>query len=94
MKAQHNHQHNNHAHMVEDFRKKFWLSLFLTIPILILSPMIQEFAGLGEKLRFAGDQYLLWAISSIIFFYSAAVVLGLSGIVIQCGCHSLSCGRS
>jgi len=61
--------HDHHAHMVEDFRKRFWISLALTLPILILSPMIQEFAGLGEKLRFSGDQYLLWAFSSVVFFY-------------------------
>lgn len=55
--------------MVEDFRKRFWISLALTVPILILSPMIQEFVGLGEKLRFLGDQYLLWGFSSVGFFY-------------------------
>lgn len=60
---------NHHAHMVEDFRKKFWISLILTFPILILSPMIQEFAGLGHRLRFNGDQYLLWAFASVVFFY-------------------------
>ena len=65
-KSQH---HDHHAHMVADFRKRFWISLALTIPILILSPMIQEFVGLGERLRFAGDQYLLWFFSSIVFFY-------------------------
>ena len=46
------HSHNHHARMIEDYRKKFWISLALTIPILILSPMIQEFVGLGEKIRF------------------------------------------
>lgn len=61
--------HDHHAHMVEDFRKRFWVSLVLTLPILILSPMIQEFLGFGEALRFPGHHYLLWAISSIVFFY-------------------------
>ncbi|AZZ38359.1 heavy metal translocating P-type ATPase [Bdellovibrio sp. qaytius] len=55
--------------MVEDFRRRFWISLVLTVPILMLSPMIQEFVGLGESLRFSRDQYLLWAFSSIVFFY-------------------------
>lgn len=31
--------------------------------------MIQEFVGLGEKIRFTGDQYLLWIFSSLVFFY-------------------------
>ena len=62
-------QHDHHAHMVEDFRKRFWISLALTLPIVILSPMIQEFVGLETKLRFPRDQYLLWAFSSVVFFY-------------------------
>lgn len=67
--AKHSHHHDHHAHMVEDFRKRFWVSLILTIPILALSPMIQEFLGLGEALRFPGHYYVLWAFSSIVFFY-------------------------
>lgn len=59
----------DHLHVVEDFRKRFWISLILTIPILALSPMIQNFIGLQQRLRFAGDQYLLWTISSVVFFY-------------------------
>ncbi len=62
-------QHDHHAHMVMDFRKRFWISLVLTIPILLLSPMIQGFLGLEEVLRFQGDLMVLWALSSIVFFY-------------------------
>ncbi len=61
--------HDHHAHMVEDFRKRFWISLVLTIPILLLSPLIQGFLGLEEVLRFPGDRLVLWALSSIVFFY-------------------------
>jgi Cu2+-exporting ATPase len=61
--------HDHHAYMVADFRKRFWISLVLTVPILLLSPMIQVFLGLGESLRFQGDQYLLWAFSSVVYFY-------------------------
>src|SRR3989344_5113344 len=61
--------HNHHAHMVEDFRKRFWISLILTLPILALSPMIQDFVGLGDQLRFKGHHYVLWFFSSIVFFY-------------------------
>ena len=65
----HNGHKNHHVHMVADFRKRFWISLILTIPILILSPMIQDLLGLRQLLQFSGDQYLLWAFSTIIFFY-------------------------
>jgi P-type Cu2+ transporter len=55
--------------MVADFRRRFWLSLVVTVPILILSPMIQHFLGLGESIRFFGDQYVLFGLSSAIYFY-------------------------
>ncbi len=61
--------HDHHAHMVLDFRRRFWVSLIITIPILILSPMIQEFLGLKESLRFTGDVYPLFVFSSLVFFY-------------------------
>ncbi len=59
----------HHAHMVADFRKRFWISLVLTIPILILSPMIQQFLGLGESLRFSGDLFINFLFSTVVFFY-------------------------
>ena len=65
-----NHDHSaHHGHMIEDFRKRFWISLIVTIPILILSPMIQHFLGLKETLRFTGDSYVLFALSSFVFLY-------------------------
>lgn len=59
----------HHEHMVHDFKKRFWVSIALTIPILILSPMIQSFLGLGRRLAFSGDIYLLFMLSSAVFFY-------------------------
>ena len=59
----------HHAHMVADFKRRFWISLVITIPVLILSPMIQRLFSLGDSLRFSGDLYILFALSSIIFFY-------------------------
>lgn len=55
--------------MIEDYRRRFWISLVLTIPILILSPFIQDLLGLGEALRFTGDMYVLFALSSAVYFY-------------------------
>ncbi|VDG96557.1 Copper-exporting P-type ATPase B [Lysinibacillus sphaericus] len=58
---------NHHAHMVQDFKKRFYVSLIFTIPILILSPMIQQF--LNVNWRFTGDLYILFALSTFVFFY-------------------------
>lgn len=68
-KSAHGGHHDHHAHMVADFRKRFWISLLLTFPILLFSPMIQKFLGLGEALRFPGDIFLAFLFSSVVFFY-------------------------
>lgn len=67
-KGGHEH-HDHHAHMVADFRKRFWVSILLTLPILLLSPMIQKFIGFREAFRFTGDVWVLFALSSAVFFY-------------------------
>ncbi len=36
------------AQMVADYRRRFWISLALTVPILALSPLIQEFFVFAE----------------------------------------------
>jgi Cu2+-exporting ATPase len=52
-----------------DFRKRFWISLVLTVPILVLSPMLQSLVGLGETISFSGDLYVLFGLSSAVFWY-------------------------
>lgn len=69
MTAEHAMGHDHHEMMIQDFRKRFWISLALTIPILIISPMIQHFLQLRSELRFTGDSYLLFALSSFVYFY-------------------------
>ncbi len=63
-KAKH---HNHHKMMMKDFKKRFIISIFLTIPILILSPLIQQFIGI--EITFKGSNYILFILSSFIFFY-------------------------
>lgn len=61
------HGHGGHEDMVEDFKKRFFISLILTLPILAISPMIQHFMGVDW--RFGNDMYVLFALSTIVFFY-------------------------
>src|SRR5690625_2222978 len=61
------HGHHDHGDMVEDFKKRFFISLIVTIPILALSPMIQDFMGVDW--RFPNDQYILFILSTFVFFY-------------------------
>ncbi len=61
--------HGDHAMMVADFRKRFWISLILTIPILLLSPLIQQLLGLEGIIKFPGDTYVLFLLCSAVYFY-------------------------
>jgi Cu2+-exporting ATPase len=59
--------HDHHTMMIDDFKKRFWISLILTMPVLLLSEMIQHW--LGFEIKFQGDKYVLLILSSFIFFY-------------------------
>ena len=59
----------HHAKMAADFKRRFWVSLVLTVPVLVLSPMIQELLGVARALDFAGDRYVQFAFASGIFAY-------------------------
>jgi P-type Cu2+ transporter len=69
---QHDHAamgHGGHDHnaMINDFKKRFYVVLVLTIPIMLLSRMIQHW--LNVHWEFTGSQYVLAALSSIVFVY-------------------------
>jgi len=69
--------HGNHqAHMAADFRKRFWISLALTVPILVLSPLLQHLVGLRDAIRFPGDLYVLFGLASAVFWYGGWPFLG------------------
>jgi Cu2+-exporting ATPase len=55
--------------MVADFRRRFWVCLVLTVPVLVLSPMVRNFTGQGMAPLFAGEEWVALALSSIIYFW-------------------------
>src|SRR5467141_2955635 len=63
------HAQPHHAHMVDDFRRRFWVSLALTVPVLATSEMIQHFLGLRGAFAFPGDRYVEFAFASGVYFY-------------------------
>ncbi|MGZ8524893.1 MAG: copper-translocating P-type ATPase [Chitinophagaceae bacterium] len=70
--AHHGHEehggHDKHAgHHTHDFLKRFWVCLAVTIPVLLLSHMVQQW--LGFEIKFRGDKYLLLILSAFIYFY-------------------------
>jgi len=67
--------HDRHeGHSVAMFRDKFWLSLALTIPVLLLSPDIQEWFGYRVP-SFPGEQYAAAILGTIVFLYGGLVFL-------------------
>lgn len=60
--------HDEHAgHHTEGFLKRFWVCLIVTVPVLLLSHMVQQW--LRIELTFPADKYVLLLLSSFIYFY-------------------------
>ena len=53
--------------MIEDFKKRFYISVVLSVPVLVLSPMIQNFFGFS--ITFSWSNAILFILSSIVYFY-------------------------
>ncbi|MBC7331061.1 MAG: copper-translocating P-type ATPase [Synergistetes bacterium] len=72
-KEENTHTHHKHSHeehhkmMMEDFKKRLIVSAILTVPILLLSPLIQRLFNF--TFAFRGDKYLLFALSASVYFY-------------------------
>jgi len=74
----HGHEHHaahpaphghDHGAMIADFRRRFWISLALTVPVLALSPIIQRLLGVEKAWAFPGDRFVLLGLSTAIYFY-------------------------
>lgn len=59
--------HKAHASGIADFKKRFYVVLILTIPIMLLSEMIQHW--LKIHISFPGSKYILLLLSSVAFLY-------------------------
>ncbi len=79
------HKHHDHdkraaesdkhtGHSTEAFLRKFWVSLILTIPVVLYSDIVQEVFGWNVP-KFAGSKYLPLLLGSIVFFYGGWIFL-------------------
>jgi Cu2+-exporting ATPase len=59
--------HSSHSSGIADFKKRFYVVLVLTIPIMLLSEMIQHWLNLN--ISFPGSKYVLLVLSSVVFLY-------------------------
>jgi Cu2+-exporting ATPase len=72
--ARHEGHDRHEGHSVAMFRDKFWLTLVLTIPVLIWSPDIQAWFGYTAPV-FPGSEYLPAILGTVIFFYGGGVFM-------------------
>ena len=68
-----NHEHAGHGHAghgdhVTMFRRRFWWSLLLTVPVIVTSPMVMDW--FGYELDFAGIEWVGPVLGSVIFFWA------------------------
>lgn len=79
-----NHAHHNHGahdtrdkhagHHTADFLTKFWVTIVLTVPIILYSDLPQAFFGWSAP-TFPGSDYVQLILGSIVFFYGGLVFL-------------------
>src|SRR5215204_6442181 len=66
--------HDKHAgHHTEDFLKRFWMCLGLTVPVVLLSEMIQHWFGF--HISFPGSKYVLLILGTFIYLYGGTPFL-------------------
>jgi Cu2+-exporting ATPase len=66
--AAHSPGHDHHTMMEMDFRKRFIVSVIITVPVLLLSPTIQGWFGFMIP-RFPGYDIILFLLASAITYY-------------------------
>jgi Cu2+-exporting ATPase len=75
MRGDHAPGHDRHAgHSVAMFRDKFWLSLALTIPVVLLSRDVQTWLGYVVP-TFPGSDYLPAILGTVVFAYGGLVFI-------------------
>ncbi len=74
---------HDHGGMIAEYRRRFWVSLALTVPILVLSHGFWELFGLAGPVRFVGDDVVVFALASVVYFYGGWPFL--RGIVEELG---------
>ena len=63
------HAHDRHAgHSVAMFRDKFWLTLALTVPILVWGHMLPRLFGYAPP-HFPGSEWIAPVLGTVVFFY-------------------------
>jgi Cu2+-exporting ATPase len=71
-------EHIDHTGHEELFRRRFWVSLMLSIPVLLYSPMVQDWLNFSMP-EFSGSRWVTLAFSVVIFLYGGIPFLQMAG---------------
>jgi P-type Cu2+ transporter len=67
--------YDKHAgHSVEMFRTRFWITLLLSIPVVLYSPMVQEWLRFSMPV-FPGSELVSPVLGTVVFLYGGSVFL-------------------
>ena len=68
-------EHDKHeGHSVSMFRSKFWISMLLTLPVLVYSDSIQNWLRFTPP-SFSGSEFVPFVLSTVLFFYGGLVFI-------------------
>ena len=71
-------KHVDHTGHEELFRRRFWVSLLLSIPVLLYSPMLQDWLNFSMP-AFTGSGWVVLGFSVVIFLYGGVPFLQMAG---------------
>jgi len=71
------HDHVDHTGHEEMFRRRFWVNLVLTVPVLVLSPMIQRWLGYTAP-EFPGSRWVGPVFALVVFLYGGTPFIGMA----------------
>lgn len=74
--------HTDHSGHEQMFRRRFWVSLVLTIPVLVYSPIIQEWLSFTPPI-FPGSEWIAPLFAVVIFLYGGIPFLQMAVPEIQ-----------
>jgi Cu2+-exporting ATPase len=72
--AEHDHDGVGHAGHADVYRRRFWITLILAVPVVLYSEMIQDWFGYTAP-EFRGDGLVAPVLGTVIFFYGGWVFL-------------------
>ncbi len=75
--GEHSHAHVDHSGHEDLFRRRFWVSLFLSIPVILYSQGLQMMLGFSMP-AFPGSQWLAPLFSIVVFFYGGLPFLQMA----------------